>query len=123
MPRTKPPRHIANAVKDRGASKRRTKEITDQARPRGKRTPVADTITGQGGSRRKGDAGNRGTHPGGHGGVHADATNRRARREPIPRSEMGSGKRAPRKGDESSAKRPPGIGVKRADKRRGPVRR
>ena len=123
MPRTKPPRHIANAVKDQGTSKRRTKEITDNREPRGKRTPVADTLTGQGGSRRKGDTDDRGPHPSSHGGVHADAKNRRARREPIPRAEKGSIRTATRKGDDSAAKRRPGISLKRAEKQRGKQRR
>ncbi len=84
MPRTKAPRHIANAVKDRGTSKRRTKEITDQARPRGVRRSVAETATGQGGSRQdRGRA--RGPHPGTRGGVHADAANLDARGEYIPK--------------------------------------
>jgi hypothetical protein len=89
MPRTKPPRHIANAVKDRGTSKRRTKEQTDQARPRGVRLAAGETLTGQGGSSRRGGRA-RGPHPGTRGGIKADSKNAAAAGERVPRREGGT---------------------------------
>jgi hypothetical protein len=115
MPRTRANRHIANAVKDQGTSKRRTKEITDQARPRGVRKPVGETITGQGGSRQnRGDT--RGPHPGTRGGIKADTRNANAVGEPVPLARRG---RPGPDREPLEAGRRAGMSTKRLEKNRG----
>ena len=39
-------RQVSNPVKDQGMSKRRTKEVTDHARPRSVRVGARETVTG-----------------------------------------------------------------------------
>jgi hypothetical protein len=95
MPRTKPPRHIANAIKDLGTSKARTREISDQTRAGPVRRAVRETATGQRGSTRRGGR-PRGPHPSNHGGVHPDTPelelqDRAARRRPGEAREQSAG--------------------------------
>jgi hypothetical protein len=84
--------HIANAIKDTGASKRTTRAIADQAQPRSTRTPASKTATRQGGSPKGGRAPDT-PHPSQRGGVKPDARDEE-RRGNTPRASR-SGEKAP----------------------------
>lgn len=98
-----PRRRIANAIKDKGTSKARTRAIADRAKPRGEHKPVRQTVTGQGGSR-KGNGDPDVLHPSQMGGVKA---------EDRERLVIGKGGTA-RPGRRSGSKRPGSPGLIKA---------
>jgi hypothetical protein len=114
---------MANPVKDQGASKRRTREITDHARPGSVRRGAAETVTGRGGSpkghRRGADTG----HPGQRGGIRFDTPDR----EEAMNSRKGkhAGRKAPGSGLVKAPSREwgPGEGRSRTGKTKGERRR
>lgn len=66
-----PQRKVANAIKDLGTSKAKTRAIADRLRPRGEHKPAGRTVTGKGGSR-KGDGAPDVGHPSQRGGLKAE---------------------------------------------------
>src|SRR4051812_24837050 len=101
MPRTKPPRHVANAIKDQGTSKRRTKEIADHTGATSRRRSARDTETSQGGSGDRRNA--RGPHRSNWGGVKADERGERGPRPGQKRDARSGPTKAPSRSRAGSA--------------------